>query len=478
MSKFVSNDETKKTDSKKLIFDYYNTKIYFHQYSQTPNNGGYVDITFSTPANVVNPNIIYISQGPTLKYKSSKLFVYKKTHFIDDLVFDGEIVIENTPITNNNNEKIYVCIPLKTNASIQSSDIDEMISTADVINPSKISMDINLNDKINKKNPYFYYENGSNKIVVLNTAVEVNTSFENFKTCDLFPNYDEKYLILQNITDGFANVVEGFQEGNASITTSIQTCVPIDETGKDESNGLIVNYLNGSITSQNKTIDILFSIIIFIIVSLISLFISPHIYKKIFHDILEDRKLHKSILFCIFYLVFAGALFGGGFVYDYYSLIVGIILLTFFTMSFVFIYNRAKSDPGYLNGAEFDSSKSVSGDKNTLNIAFKTILYSLGNIPYIFWKNNYSIVTLIGLAISILLSVGFLLHSSSMNKKMKNKKNKKYMGKKIKNNEFDKKPNTGYMNYVYTMLGIFGYGYSLFVVGPFYYALTTDTPIP
>jgi hypothetical protein len=448
--------------------------FYFHQYGQTPNNGGYVDITFSTPANVVNPNIIYISQGPTLKYKSSKLFVYKKTHFIDDLVFDGEIVIENTPITNNNNEKIYVCIPLKTNASIQSSDIDEMISTADVINPSKISMDINLNDKINKKNPYFYYENGSNKIVVLNTAVEVNTSFENFKTCDLFPNYDEKYLILQNITEGFANVVEGFQEGAATITTSIQTCVPIDETGKDESNGLIVNYLNGSITSQNKTIDILFSIIIFIIVSLISLFISPHIYKKIFHDILEDTHLNKTILFCIFYLVFAGALFGGGFVYDYYSLIVGIILLTFFTMSFLFIYNRANTDPVYLNGAEFDWNKLG----ETWYDAIITMVYSLGNIRYIFWKNNYSIVTLIGLAISILLSVGFLLYSSSMNKKIKNKKNKKYMGKKIKNNEFDKKPNTGYMKYVYTMLVIFGYGYSLFVVGPFYYALTTDTPIP
>ena len=76
-----SNDKTKKTDSKKVIFDYYNTKIYFHQYGQTPNNGGYVDITFSTPANIVNPNIIYISGGPTIKYKSSKLFVYKKNTF-------------------------------------------------------------------------------------------------------------------------------------------------------------------------------------------------------------------------------------------------------------------------------------------------------------------------------------------------------------------------------------------------------------
>lgn len=454
MSKFVSNDETKKTDSKKLIFDYYNTKIYFHQYSQTPNNGGYVDITFSTPANVVNPNIIYISQGPTLKYKSSKLFVYKKTHFIDDLVFDGEIVIENTPITNNNNEKIYVCIPLKTNASIQSSDIDEMISTADVINPSKISMDINLNDKINKKNPYFYYENGSNKIVVLNTAVEVNTSFENFKTCDLFPNYDEKYLILQNITDGFANVVEGFQEGAASI----QTCTPIDENDKDVSNGLIVNYLNGNLTSQNKTIDLLFSLIIFVMISLSSAVVSPYLYKKIFYDILVDTNIHKTLLFCLFYLLLAFSLLFGGIFYDYPSAVTGLILLFFFTMSFIFIYYRANTDTGYLNGVMFDNLNNF-GD--TWITAGGTIIPSWTNIFTSSFLN--SIVTLIGLMITSIL-FGIFAYSNEVNEgKMKNKKFAKMKGRTT----------SAYKNYVYTMLGIFGYGYSLFVVGPFYYALNT-----
>jgi hypothetical protein len=463
MSKFVSNDETRDTDSKKVVFDYYNTKIYFHQYGQTPNNGGYVDIIFSTPANVVNPNIIYISHGPTLKYKSSKLFVYKKTHFIDDLVFDGEIVIENTPITNNNNDKIYVCIPLKTNASIQSSDIDEMISTADVINPSKISMDINLNDKINKKNPYFYYENGSNKIVVLNTAVEVNTSFEKFKTCDLFPNYDENYLILQNITDGFANVVEGFQEGATGSISSIQTCTPIDENDKDVSNGLIVNYLNGNLTSQNKTIDLLFAVIIFIIVSLLSAFVSPALYKNIFHDILEDTKLHKTIIFCFFYLVLACSLLGGGIAYDYPSAVTGLMLLIFFGISFIFIYNRANIDNLYLNDAVFDRSNFW----DTFITALKTILPSWKNILKLFYLNNFnSIVIVIGVIITSIL-FGIFANSNKVNKgKMKNKRFAEKKGK-------TPKKNSAYKNYVYTMLGIFGYGYSLFVVGPFYYTLNT-----
>jgi hypothetical protein len=460
MSKFLSNDETKKTDSKKVIFDYYNTKIYFNQYGQTPDNGGYVDITFSTPENIVNPNIIYISGGPTLKYKSSKLFVYKKTHFIDDLVFDGEIVIENIPITNNNNDKIYICIPLKTNASIQSTGIDKMIKMADRINRKKIKMNINLNEKMNEKNPYFYYENGSNKIVVLNTAIEVNTSFDTFKTCDLFPNYDENYLILQNITDGFANVVEGFQEGADTITTSIQTCTPIDETGKDESNGLIVNYLNGNLTSQNKTIDLLFAVIIFIIVSLLSAFVSPALYKKIFHDILNDTKLHKTILFCFFYLLLACSLLGGGIAYDYPSAVTGLMLLIFFGISFIFIYNRANIDPEYLNGAVFDGSDL----RDTRITALNTIVLSWKNILKLFRENNYSIVIVIGVIITSIL-FGIFANSNKVNKgKMKNKRFPKY--------------NSAYKNYVYIMLSIFGYGYSLFVVGPFYYALNTDTSIP
>ena len=466
MSNSFSNDKTKKTDSKKVIFDYYNTKIYFHQYGQTPNNGGYVDITFSTPENIVNPNIIYISSGPTIKYKSSKLFVYKKTHFIDDLDFDGEIVIENIPITNNNNDKIYICIPLKTNTRIQSSDIDKMIAMADVINPEEISMDINLNEKMNKKNPYFYYENGSNKIVVLNTAIEVNTSFENFKTCDLFPNYDENYLILQNTTDGFENVVEGFQEGN----TTIQTCVPIDETGKDESNGLIVNYVNGSLTFQNKTIDLLFTIIIFIFISLISLFVSPYLYRNVFHATLKDEDLNQTALFCFFYLLLACSLLGGGIAYDYPSALTGLILLIFFAMSFIFIYNKINSDKEYnitiTPNVGFLRRMRGIGSALSSNLG----MFTSGGITRAIYNNvlnmQTNVVMWIGVIVTSIL-FGIFAYSNSVNRgKMKNKRFSERKGKKPKNNN-------AYMNYVYTMLGIFGYGYSLFVFGPFFYEVNT-----
>jgi hypothetical protein len=464
MSKFLSNDETKKTDSKKVIFDYYNTKIYFNQYGQTPDNGGYVDITFSTPENIVNPNIIYISGGPTIKYKSSKLFVYKKTHLIDDLDFHGEIVIENIPITNNNNDKIYICIPLKTNASIKSTGIDKMIKMADRINRKKIKMNINLNDKINKKNPYFYYENGRDKVVVLNTAIEVNTSFENFKTCDLFPNYDENYLILQNITDGFANVVEGFQEGN----TTIQTCTPIDENDKDVSNGLIVNYLNGNLTSQNKTIDLLFSLIIFVIISLLSLFVSPHLYKNVFITTLNDNDLNQTALFCFFYLLLACSLLFGGIFYDYPSAVTGLILLFFFAMSFIFIYNKGNSDSTYLEGATWINK--IASMK-----FLKTIAAAWENIPKLFINelNTHSILIPVGIIITTIL-FGIFAYSNT-NKVNKGKmKNKKFPEKK---GTFGK-DNSAYKNYVYIMLSIFGYVYSGLVVGPFYYYYAVNLPPP
>ena len=67
---------------------------------------------------------------------------------------------------------------------------------------------------------------------------------------------------------------------------------------------------------------------------------------------------------------------------------------------------------------------------------------------------------------------GIFANSNKVNKgKMKNKRFAEKKGT-------TPKKNSAYMNYVYIMLSIFGYGYSLFVVGPFYYALNTDNPNP
>jgi hypothetical protein len=297
--------------------------------------------------------------------------------------------------------------------------------------------------------------------VVLNTAVEVNTSFDTFKTCDLFPNYDENYLILQNITDGFANVVEGFQEG----ATTIQTCTPIDENDKDVSNGLIVNYLNGNLTSQNKTIDLLFSLIIFIIISLISLFVSPHLYKNVFITTLNDNDLNQTALFCFFYLLLAGSLLGGGIAYDYPSAVTGLMLLIFFAMSFIFIYNKGNSDSTYLEGATWI---------NKINIAaimklFDTIGAAWKNIPNI-RENTHSILIPVGIIITLAIFLIFVFVIFK-NKKSTKGKTKKTKGKTPTNN-------SGYTTYVYIMLGIFGFVYSGFVVGPFYYYYAKNAPTP
>lgn len=300
----------------------------------------------------------------------------------------------------------------------------------------------------------------------MNTAIEVNTSFDKFKTCDLFPNYDENYLILQNATDGFANIVEGFQEGATSGNT-IQTCIPIDDNDKDESNGLIVNYLNGNQTSQNKTIDLLFAIIIFIIVTLLSAFVSPGLYKNVFNTTLNDQNLNQTALFCFFYLLLASCLLGGGIAYDYPSAVTGLMLLIFFGMSFIFIYNRVNIDNTFL---DLESGLTLQKVFAGISTAFTRNISNIGiNYRNIFNVNN-NYVMLIGVVVTSIL-FGIFAYSNSVNSgKMKNKKFPEKNGKAPKN--------SAYMNYVYTMLGIFGYGYSLFVFGPFFYAVNSAQVTP
>ncbi len=123
---FNISDSSKFAKDKSVICDYYDSSIYFNQYERTPNNGGCIKIPYSTPQNIVKPNGLFISDKPTTKYMSSSLQIYKKTHDIGGIDYDGELVIENKQITNGDS-KLFVCFPLKT-SNILSNKIDEIFS--------------------------------------------------------------------------------------------------------------------------------------------------------------------------------------------------------------------------------------------------------------------------------------------------------------------------------------------------------------
>lgn len=277
MNKFDINDTTKIANDKSISVDFSDTSIYYEQYRRTLNNGGYIDIPFSNPTNLVNPSVIYFSLNPTIKYKSTNLSIFKKSHLLKKIDYDGELVIKNVPIDKEEGPLIYVCFPLKTKARIEDTPIDKIIKRSEILKPKDIKMNIDINSMIDRSQKYIFYRDKNAIVVVFTNPIEVTSKFKNFNTCDLFSLYSDNYNILQNapVKEGF---VEGFIEGNEEMT-----CVPIVD-GNDVSDGVVVNYLSSKQTAQNKTIDMLFSLIMFVILFCVAFFGSPFAFKSIFID--------------------------------------------------------------------------------------------------------------------------------------------------------------------------------------------------
>jgi hypothetical protein len=111
--------------------------------------------TSSSPINITSSmieNLNVTKDGSTISYTANSLYIYKNTNFVIEGVTDvdnsieGEIVIEHTPINNNNVNTVYSVFFLTLSNS--NNDIDDLISMIDNTNPTKNSVTINLNSYI------------------------------------------------------------------------------------------------------------------------------------------------------------------------------------------------------------------------------------------------------------------------------------------------------------------------------------------
>jgi len=447
MNEIDMNDTTKIAKDKSISVDYSDTSVYYQQYRRTLLNGGYIDIPFSNPSNLVNPSLIYFSLDPTIKYKSDTLYIFKKSHLIKNIDYQGELVIKNVPMNADNGPVIYVCFPLKTNSKIKDTSIDKIIKMSEILQPKEIKTNININSMIDRSQKYIFYKEKNTIVVVFTNPIQVSSKFTDFYTCDLFSPYVDNYNILQNNPEK-----EGFVEGAGETTTtsSDMTCVPIEENGND----VLVSYLNTSNTEQNKTIDLLFSMIIFVILFCVAFFGSPFAYKSIFMNTTDiNQMLGKTFGFSFFYIIFCIALIVGGFIAkDKNEAIAGIFLLIFYGISGLTVLNRWNTDTTYKAGLSGTINNAAIFTFEYLNEYLNYLKYyrKSGNISY---ERVWSFVAFVFIAI-----IPFLIAINVYNKG----KNKMY----IKNPE--KRLNTS------LMLGFFGIGYSWIFAFPFLYNVFLD----
>ena len=472
---FNINDSSRFAKDKSVICNYYDCSIYFNQYERTPNNGRCIKIPFFTPENTVRPNALFISDKPTVKYMSSSLHIYKKTHDIGGIDYDGELVIENKQITNGDS-KMFICFPLKT-ANMKPNIIDKIISKSEQLNSNELKMTVNLNPMFNKLQKYIFYKSGNDIVVVFTEPINVNSMFNKFVECNLFSKYNDKYSILQNVS-GKEGFTEGFVEG---IDSGEMDCEPIDITTNQPFTDLptLVGVTSGS-SSQNKTINLLFTMILFVIIFCVAFFGSPAFYKQIFIDKLEDTDLTYTTIFCIFYLLWCIGMLVG-MIWDTGAGIAGVTFLILFGMSGLTIVGRTYYDeyyfPGVENGFDFKKFYDDSTTPGTGIIPFffshmldflSVFITSLRNNKK-YWIYKYGHIFVI---ISIILTSCLMFYIHQFNdpvNKRDNRKNK--LGKKVSDKTRQKYKD--YMIYANTMLSIFGFGYGILVVGPFIGYITT-----
>jgi len=441
MNKFDINDTTKIANDKSISVDFLDTSIYYQQYRRTLNNGGYIDIPFSNPTNLVNPSVIYFSLNPTIKYKSTNLSIFKKSHLLKNIDYDGELVIKNVPIDKEDGRVIFVCFPLKTTSRIEDRSIDKIIKMSEILKPKDIKMNIDINSMIDRTQKYIFYKDKNAIVVVFTNPIEVTSKFNDFYTCDLFSLYTDNYNVLQNapVKEGF---LEGFVEGADNMT-----CIPVDDGGNDVSDGLVVNYLSSKQTQQNKTTDILFSLIMFVILFCVAFFGGPFAFKSIFIDESTsiNEVLGKTLGFSFYYLIFCIALIVGGIIVkDKNESIAGVFLLMLWGVSALTIINRWNTDREYKG--------SVTGTIDKLKIFNPEYL----NYIKYYWTDSKKRV-----GTSIFVVITMLAFTIAINIKNKGK-NKIYI------NDPKKRDNAT------SMMTIFGMVYSSFFALPFLYHILWD----
>jgi len=455
---FNISDSSRFAKDKSLLCDYYDCSIYFNQYERTPNNGGCVKIPYFTPENVVKPNGLFISSEPTKKYMSSSLQIYKKTHDIGGIDYDGELVIENKQITNGDS-KLFVCFPLKT-MNIQPNEIDKIITKSEKSNSNELKMNVNVNSMFNKLQKYIFYKSDNDIVVVFTEPINVYTMFDKFVPCNLFSSYNNSYNILQNVPgkDQFQSITEGFVEG---IDSGEMDCTPIDVTTNQPLTDLpTIVGLNSGSDSQNKTINLLFAMIMFVIILSVSIVGGPPLYKYVFKTRIEDTNLKFTFLFVLFYLCwsFLGMTIGGFIIKDGATSLAGIFFTVLIGISGIISYLVLSTDTDFADYSFF-GTKSEEIKETFIWLLFENgwLFKYFGDFFSLFSNpsSKYFYGHIVA-GISIIISSIFL--GLVTNKKNKDKSKRNLAGQK---DEAKRK------NFAIAMISVFGLFSAIFIVGPF-----------
>ena len=153
-------------DGKLIHYNYYNTYTKRVLSSST-------DFQFIYPGKENTPNLTITQGSRNQSYISSKFFIFSKIHKIDNVDFDGELIIENTPITNSN-KKLYISFPLKTMPTLSEDTIIDFILQQTDPNSN---VEVNFNDILPNTNACNFYNFGNYDVLLFTTPIPIKSNF-------------------------------------------------------------------------------------------------------------------------------------------------------------------------------------------------------------------------------------------------------------------------------------------------------------
>lgn len=234
---------------------------------------GKIESTFNGKPN--EPNVIYSNTGTPQKYKATNLYIYGKLHNIKDLSYNGELIIKNTSLTNNN--IIYTIFLLKTDASAPRNTLDTLISSVNKQDTSSKTLDIN-NLINNNNNTYIVYSNNSTTVIINTNVINIKTDLSNNVTdTNLFNANPENYSIVK---PSVIEAATGYVTSGIEDETEYVNCesLPIDSETELSyvipSDSSVIN----SVMKDNFLVMMMTYIYCFF-AFLIILFLAPIIYR-------------------------------------------------------------------------------------------------------------------------------------------------------------------------------------------------------
>ena len=440
-----TNSESKEDQKNKLVYDYYNTKIYKNQYEKSIDNGGYVKAPFVHLKGISDPHLSYL---PTQSnYATKNIYIMKKRHgFPGD--HDGELIIEHTPVTNSV-FSVYTCFLLKTKSGIgEETVIDKIMNKS--FDPY---LEVRLNDfaQLNKE----CLSNKEHSVFLFPSQILISNTFDQLKSdMQLFSPYKESEYTKIFISKGESknsdseSVKEGLETmglptsqptgQSTGATTGPPTsqptsqsntmdCVPINIDNKemDTVEMMPISGANAKYRGENQFLSTIVHFFIFVIMFVFGGMVVPGMYNKVVESICgsescetnNNANLQKLLNFTgslLFYFLLFTIGFATIGISNRSSMITG-----FGVLFFVFIFIS-----GYIVYAN-ENMKKITAAK--INIEYMNMI----SMPFqnldksIFEKGNTKL--LLGIIIVIIGLIMTFFFTNSFDKKNK-KKNRNIFG--------------------------------------------------